>query len=197
VRTVKGFVGGTNDKVDYVLVGLDETTENLPSFTLHTPDGDVTYANTFPIPRYISYHSKTQKCVDNTEVYQSLGCHYFPLTLAYALTIHKAQGVTTDNAIIEINDCKLPQQPYVAMSRIRSMNGLRFKSLPRLHSLNKMANSDDLRLLSIELERLPQLMTSVLSSLNLLQEDHNIVQRMEQEDNEIIREYQREFSIFL
>lgn len=54
----------------------------------------------------------------------------YPLRLAYALTIHKAQGLTMDSAYIDIRAAMEPGQAYVALSRVRGLNGLRLKDWP-------------------------------------------------------------------
>jgi hypothetical protein len=51
----------------------------------------------------------------------------FPLRPAYALTIHKSQGLTLDRAHIDIRAAREPGQAYVALSRLRSLNGLFLK----------------------------------------------------------------------
>ncbi len=48
----------------------------------------------------------------------------FPITLAYACTIHKSQGMTLDEAIIDLRNLWEPGQAYVALSRLRSSEGL-------------------------------------------------------------------------
>jgi ATP-dependent exoDNAse (exonuclease V) alpha subunit len=49
----------------------------------------------------------------------------FPLRLAWAVTIHKAQGKTLDAAVIDLGQRAFaPGQTYVAFSRLTSLDGL-------------------------------------------------------------------------
>lgn len=48
----------------------------------------------------------------------------YPLRLAWAITIHKSQGLTFDHAIIEANLSFAPGQVYVALSRCRTLEGM-------------------------------------------------------------------------
>lgn len=49
---------------------------------------------------------------------------HFPLRLAWAITIHKSQGLTFERAIIDIEKAFAPGQIYVALSRLTSLEGL-------------------------------------------------------------------------
>ncbi|MDB5021707.1 MAG: helicase [Pedobacter sp.] len=53
----------------------------------------------------------------------------YPVKLAWAITVHKSQGLTFDKAIIDIGNAFAPGQIYVALSRLRSLDGLVLTSL--------------------------------------------------------------------
>lgn len=53
-----------------------------------------------------------------------------PLRLAWATTIHKAQGLTLPAAYIDIRAAREPGQAYVAVSRVKTLAGLHLKAVP-------------------------------------------------------------------
>ncbi len=69
-----------------------------------------------------------------------------PLRLAWAITIHKSQGMSLDNAEINLEKTFAHGMGYVALSRVRTLSGI------VLTGLNKRALNIDPRILSIDQE---------------------------------------------
>lgn len=56
-----------------------------------------------------------------------------PLRLGWAITVHKSQGMSLDAAVIDLRKSFTPGMGYVALSRVRSLDGI------YLTGINKMA----------------------------------------------------------
>ncbi|WP_316842012.1 ATP-dependent RecD-like DNA helicase [Pedobacter gandavensis] len=73
---------------------------------------------------------------NNAIVQQQVGEFFqFPIKLAWAVTIHKSQGLTFDSAIIDAGNSFVSGQVYVALSRVRTLNGLILRSKINKESL--------------------------------------------------------------
>lgn len=59
----------------------------------------------------------------------------YPLRLAWAITIHKSQGLTFEKAVIDAGKAFAPGQVYVALSRCTNLEGMVLHSRIQSHSL--------------------------------------------------------------
>lgn len=101
------------------------------------------------------------------EIYQ------LPLRLAWAITIHKSQGMSLDAAEIDLSRSFTPGMGYVALSRVRTLSGLKL-----------MGFNDTAKKVSDE----------VLKHDKILQESsQKTVQELEKMDKKDIEEKQEEF----
>lgn len=64
----------------------------------------------------------------------------FPIKLAWAITVHKSQGLTFEKAVLDINNVFAPGQAYVALSRLTGLEGL---VLEKPLQLNRLSSSDE------------------------------------------------------
>lgn len=75
----------------------------------------------------------------------------FPLRLAWAITVHKSQGLTFEKVIADIGSSFAPGQAYVALSRCTTMNGLVLTS-----PINQWSVKTDRRVLEFAKNETPE-----------------------------------------
>ncbi|MEO6719954.1 MAG: helix-turn-helix domain-containing protein [Ferruginibacter sp.] len=78
----------------------------------------------------------TDKATNRIEEEEIGAFTQFPLRLAWAITIHKSQGLTFEKAIIDAGDAFAPGQVYVALSRCTNLEGMILQSRISSHSLH-------------------------------------------------------------
>jgi len=86
-----------------------------------TPDKITVEKETF---RHVTVE-KTQFSLQNAEGKTVASVINFPLSLAYATTIHKSQGATLDEIWVDLSRLWEPGHAYVALSRLRTGDGLK------------------------------------------------------------------------
>src|SRR6185295_4955343 len=97
----------------------------------------------------IRYHYHKEK--DRIEEEELGTFTQYPIRLAWAITIHKSQGLTFDKAIIDAGDSFAAGQVYVALSRLTSLDGLVLKSRIYQHCIHT-----DERVLEFTSKELPE-----------------------------------------
>ncbi len=105
-----GFVNGTRGRVlDFV--------DGLPLVRL-------------PSGREIRVERHTWKLDEDGKIRAEIA--QLPLRLAWAITIHKSQGMSLDAAEIDLSRSFTPGMGYVALSRVRSMDGVYLVGINRM-----------------------------------------------------------------
>ena len=113
----------TTGKMNVILVAFDS--EHVGQETRYTSVYNSRNQNAVPIHQTqatFPVHKKTSFQATRTQ---------FPLTLAWAVTIHKCQGLTLSEIVIDMTHAKgkfKPGEAYVAFSRV--------KTLDKLHIIN-------------------------------------------------------------
>jgi PIF1-like helicase/Helix-turn-helix domain/Helicase len=114
IATIKSISG------DSITVSFDDQAEDL-----------VLEKETWRNIRY-TYHKDTDRIEE-----EELGSFVqYPIRLAWAVTIHKSQGLTFERAIIDAGSSFAAGQVYVALSRCTTLNGLVLHSPIHAHSIS-------------------------------------------------------------
>ena len=109
----------TRGKMSVILVAFDS--EHIGKETRHTSVFNSIHQNTGPIHR-----TQTTFPVDKKASFQATRTQ-FPLTLAWAVAIHKCQGLTLSEIVIDMTPAKgncRPGEAYIAFSRVITLQKL-------------------------------------------------------------------------
>lgn len=82
----------------------------------------------------------------------------YPIKLAWAITVHKSQGLTFDRALLDVDRAFAPGQVYVALSRLRTLEGLILRTRISASAISTDAHVAAFALEHHQPERLPAVM---------------------------------------
>lgn len=128
-------------------IGMVESVDD-DSITIKCPDDDESIELSKAVWENIRYSTnQTTKQIEEEELGRFI---QFPLRLAWAITIHKSQGLTFDKAVIDAGAAFAAGQVYVALSRCRSLEGLVL-----LSKINPNSIQNDRQIVEHERNKLP------------------------------------------
>lgn len=113
---VVDIVCNANDKVTNILVVFDNS--NVGVDAIHSSPFRSSFPRAVPLNKCeVQFPAMGKRGAEVTRL-------QFPLTLSWATTIHKVQGLTLDEIVVDMQGRFSPGQAYVACSRVKSLEGL-------------------------------------------------------------------------
>lgn len=140
----KGYVNGTLGEV------VDFDNDGMP--IIETQSG-----------KTINAVQASWRVEDGDEVIAEIA--QLPIRLAWAITVHKSQGMTLDAAHIDLTKSFIPGMGYVALSRVRRLDTL------SLQGINQRALQVDQRVIEINAQLLAASKQTIVMLQNMIHSD--------------------------
>ena len=101
------------------------------------------------LPAVGQWETKTGQALTHTQL---------PLMMAWGITIHKSQGLTLEKVVVELGDKDFSAGlTFVAISRVKTLQGLAFRTRFDHAQLKKPKETDSMLMLKRDVERCHQL----------------------------------------
>lgn len=128
VNVSDGLCNGTHGEIIHIVHNADKVIKILVKFdnskveqeTIQTSPYCDTFSSAVPISRVeVKFNAGGRKGSERTR-------YQFLLTLAWACTIRKVQGLTLNEIVVDMENSRAfsPSQAYVAFSRVKTIGGL-------------------------------------------------------------------------
>jgi hypothetical protein len=107
-------------------------------------------------PSWVPIVPVTSRWDDRTG--KSLTRTQLPLTPAWAITIHKSQGITLKKAVIDLSEKDFSSGlSFVAVSRVKTLAGIAFRSSFAWSRLKRLTVTESMRMLDEDTQRRAQI----------------------------------------
>jgi len=159
--TVVGFIGKTDHGIDYILVKIDDASCTIPDLVVRYGGHRVTLHKTFALPR----ETKVQKFKNKNRQDDSIKIKYFPIMLSYACTIHKVEGLTVDELVVDLSGAWDALIVYVALSRTKKLEKLKLLSPLDIDLVNNFKNTRAYREIRAEIASYKLKMRDLVNTL--------------------------------